>query len=187
MSDLILTQWVEDCADYEVCEIAEEEPEIEEEPEVQVYVEPEFEGRYYKWMGGPLMLMAAAGVSLADKSYSETSWAVATGWSFAISYFTLIWFHEFIHGGPEEEDRVFDDYNLTAKVGYGGLALLTAWGRYDDNTHPSTFVANCLSILFGSMLTNKIELMHHTPEELDEETEIELEETEVNGGERQQK
>ena len=187
MSHLILTQWVEDCADYEVCEIIEEQPlpiEEEQEVEVEVNVEPEFEGKYYKWMGGPMMLMAAAGVSLVDKSYSETPWAVATGWSFAISYFTLIWFHEFVNGGPQEEDRVFDNYNLTAKVGYGGLALLTAWGRYDDNTHPSTFVANCLSILFGYMLTNKIEIMHHSPEELEEDIEVEMEETEVNGGER---
>ena len=56
---------------------------------------------------------------------------------------------------------VFDDYNLTAKVGYTGLAMLTAWGRYTDSTHPSSFVANVVSILFGFWYTSQVEKIYH--------------------------
>ena len=182
---MMLQQWIEGCADYDVCEV---EPEVipeeiipEEgpaEPVEVVYEEPEFEGRYYMWMGGPAMLMMAAGVSLLDKSYSELPWALATGWSFGISYFTFVWFHEFINGGPMEEDNIFPDYNLTAQLGYIGLVGLTGWGRYTDSTHPSTFVANCMSVLFGFMLTNRIKELNHPEPEPEEEEVIEEEMTE---------
>ena len=123
---------------------------------------PKLSSNYYKWMGGPFILLTTAAISILDQSYGSIAWASAIGWSLSVVFFTFMWFHEFVKGGPQEKDLVFDDYNLTAKVGYTGLAMLTAWGRYSDSTHPSSFVANVVSVVFGFWYTSQVEKIYHS-------------------------
>ena len=154
----VLTQWIEGCQDYELCdniEIVSEDDHDDDHQDYEAYIGTKYEGTYYQFMAAPTVMGLASVVGLVEGAYAETIWAAAMGWGGFMTYFIGIWFHEFFRGGPNEVDSLFSNYIGTSYVAFGVLGLITAFAGYKTGStvYPITFTANFGATVFGFWLT----------------------------------
>ena len=105
-----LSQWVEDCNDFEVCQV---ETQDDVETPIEVFDEPsapqdEYPGAwtgelYFGWLVSPVVHVLAATVTAFSGDGSlHALWLALIGWDVGVAYFSLMWFHEHSVGGPLE-------------------------------------------------------------------------------------
>ena len=187
MSSHTLEQWIEGCNDYEVCEKEEVEAPIDEQPLEEVPVEEPFSGTYLQFLAAPAVMALGSVVGIVEGAYNESLWAAAMGWGGFMFYFILVWFHEFIRGGPQEPDAIFDNYIGTSYLAFivlGGFVVAQGF-KTNRTNYPITLTTNGAATLFGFWMVSKISELNHSDdeEEVDElyaEQEAELQVDEAN-------
>ena len=66
----------------------------------------------------------------------------------------LLWFHEFLRGGPEHEDNVYGSFNKVAVRVYMINFLLTIAGfGLDGSSHPVALSTNGVTLIFGALVS----------------------------------
>tara|TARA_B110000503_G_C6945113_1_gene328642 strand:+ start:146 stop:529 length:384 start_codon:yes stop_codon:yes gene_type:complete len=109
-------------------------------------------------MLNPFAQILAGSISLWDFSkVTSTSygyiWAVNGGFGVFAAFTQLLWFHEFLKGGPETEDNVFSNFNRVAVYVYIVNFFLTAAGFVlDGQGHIVSLATNSVTLVFGILI-----------------------------------
>ena len=75
-------------------------------------------------MYGPLIELVCAGVTLYEYYSTSSSttttvlWEITGWWSAGSSISILLWFHQYLLGGPNQGDLIFSHYNFAEVVVY---------------------------------------------------------------------
>ena len=79
----------------------------------------------------------------------------------SITFFSLMWFHEFTKGGPHEPDNLYGNYLLTSVIGYLGLAGLAGWAIAKDDSYPLSGFAHVFLVVNGLWFSYRLKEIHH--------------------------
>ena len=71
-------------------------------------------------------------------------------WSIFSASSILIWFHQLLNGGPDYTDNIYSNFNTVTRFSIFVQAVLTILAGVKDKDHPTSYMANILTVLAGT-------------------------------------
>ena len=129
---IMLQQWKEPCQPGVInidCAIVSSNPNEIETATIMPSKTEDYTGNFKLWLVGPLLHFIAASITIF---YTDSTdfWWYSSIWSLAIGYAVILWFHEFLIGGPYEKDNLYSNFNRINCLSFVILLGLTGYAGY---------------------------------------------------------
>ena len=76
----------------------------------------------------------------------------------------LLWFHEFVKGGPDTHDKVSADHVSAVALALSGQALVTGIALSLSQSFPLSFAVNLVTVALGALGVKRIHEEHYSEE-----------------------